>query len=233
MSPAAEGAQARARLGVFGGTFDPIHVGHLRAAEEAAEALGLERVVFVPSAAPPHKHRRSGDPLAPAASRLAWVRLAVDGNPRFEVDPLEIERGGPSFSVDTLRSIGAQVAPERPVFLIGEDAFAELGTWREPEKVLTLAHFAVLTRPPLRRGPLADGLSPALRADLELAADGHSARHRSAGTWIRRVEITALDVSASDLRARLRQGRSVRYLLPEAVRAAVLASGAYGRSRIG
>jgi nicotinate-nucleotide adenylyltransferase len=157
------------------------------------------------------------------------VRLAVEGNPRFEVDALEIERGGRSYSVDTLRSIGARVAPERPVFLIGEDAFADLGTWREPEKVLALAHFAVITRPPQQRASLADGLPPALLADLVIAADGRSARHRSAGTWLRRVEITALDVSASDLRARLREGRSVRYLLPEAVRIAVLASGAYGR----
>lgn len=219
-----------AATGVFGGTFNPIHLGHLRAAEEVGEALGLERVLFVPSARPPHKSDEGTDPMAPAELRLAWVRAAVADNPRFEVDALEIEREGTSFSVDTLRSLGARTAPERPVFVIGQDAFAEVGTWREPAAVFELAHFAVTTRPAAVRGSLADWLPKCVRDEVELAADGLSARHR-AGSWIRRVEITALDISASDIRARLRESRSVRYLLPETVYAAVLASGVYGAAR--
>jgi nicotinate-nucleotide adenylyltransferase len=217
------------RVGVFGGTFNPIHVGHLWAAEEVAEALGLERVIFVPSAAPPHKAERRDDPIAPAEQRLAWVRSAVAGNPRFEVDPLEIERGGRSYSVDTLRIIGERVAPELPVFVIGHDAFALLGTWREPQTILGLAHFAVIARPPVTRGRLADWLPECVRDDIVLAPDGLSGRHRSAGTQVRLLEITALDVSASEIRARLREERSVRYLLPEAVRSAVVESGAYAQ----
>ena len=228
-----EGPQAagteRARVGIFGGTFNPIHVGHLRAAEEVAEALDLERMIFVPSADPPHKTASARDPIAPPDQRLAWVRFAVANNPRFEVDPLEIERGGRSYSVDTLRSLGARIAPERPVFVIGHDAFLEMGTWREPTLLFTLAHFAVTTRPPAAVGSLADWIPKCVRDEVDIADDGRSGRHRSAGTWIRLLEISALDVSASDIRSRLRAGRSVRYLVPESVLDAVIRSGAYGR----
>jgi nicotinate-nucleotide adenylyltransferase len=214
MTVPGQGSAAIARMGVFGGTFNPIHVGHLRAAEEVTEALGLERMLFVPSAAPPHKSDPAGDAVAPAEWRLAWARRAVQDNPRFQVDDLEVERGGPSYSVDTLRILAERLAPDRPVFVIGHDAFVELGTWKEPETILRLAHFAVTTRPPVARGQLADWLPRCLRDDVEVAPDGLSGRHRGAGTWVR-------------IRRRLREGRSVRYLLPEVVRIAVLESRAY------
>jgi nicotinate-nucleotide adenylyltransferase len=220
------------RVGIYGGTFNPIHVGHLRAAEEAAEAIGLERVLFVPSAQPPHKAEDPGDPIAPAALRLAWVRLAVEGNPRFAVDPIEVERGGASYLVDTLRALRARVDGEL-VFLVGCDAFAEMGTWREPRELFRLASYAVTTRPPLRGGHLGDWLPDVVKEDVAIAADGRSGRHRAAPTWLRLVEITGFDVSSSDVRRRLREGRSVRYLLPEAVRRAALESGAYGGARSG
>ena len=223
-------AVGTARVGLFGGTFNPIHVGHLRAAEEVREALGLERVVFVPSADPPLK--RGGDErIAPARERLRWVERAIAGNPAFAVDALELERAGPSYTVDTLRVFGARLAPSLPVFVIGSDAFLELASWREPKALLELAHFAVLTRPPHREGSLADWVPAELAADLVLAPDGQQARHRSADSWVRRVAIRALDVSSTDLRRRLSAGRSVRYLLPEAVLDEILASGVYGPRR--
>jgi len=220
-------ADPRARVGLFGGTFNPIHVGHLRAAEEVGEALGLERVVFVPSAQPPHKRQREDDVIAPATERLAWVRAAVAGNPRFSVDAIEQARAGPSYSVDTLRAYAGEPGQARVVFVIGSDAFVDLGSWREPGALLSLANFAVMTRPPGPRGALVEWLPADLARHVELAPDGRSARHREAGTWIRTVEITALDVSSSDVRARLRAGRSVRYLLPDGVHDAVVASGLY------
>ena len=219
--------RAVARTGILGGTFNPIHIGHLRAAEEIADRIGLTRVIFVPSARPPHKREAGEDPIAPAAERLAWVRTAVAANPLFEVDTLEIDRDGPSYLVDTLRAMRERTAPELPVFLLGADAFREIETWREPENLLALAHFAVATRPPLGRERLAAWLPASLAAPFEMADDGRTAWHRDAGTWIRLVEITALDVSASAIRDGLRAGRSVRYLLPEPVHAAVLASGCY------
>jgi nicotinate-nucleotide adenylyltransferase len=219
----------RGGVGIFGGTFNPIHAGHLRAAEAVLDSLGLARMIFMPSAAPPHKSASDDDPIAPAAERLAWVRAALADHPRCEVDPLEIERGGRSYTVDTLRTIGERIAPQLPVFVIGHDAFLDVGTWREPEVVFRLAHFAVIVRPPAAMGSLADWLPKCVRDDFIVASDGLSGKHRSAGTWIRLLEIPALDVSASDIRARLRVGRSVRGLVPEAVREAVQRSGVYAR----
>ncbi len=216
-----------AQSGVFGGTFNPIHVGHLRAALEVSEALHLERMIFVPSAEPPHKENFTRDPLAPASQRLAWVREAISDDPRFEVDALEVERGGASYTVETLQTLGARTAPELPVFTIGCDAFSEVDSWREPEALFTLAHFAVTTRPPVARGALAEWLPKCLRDDIEIAADGLSGRHRTANTRIHVVEISALDVSASDIRRRIREGRSVRYLVPEPVRTLIEKSGVY------
>lgn len=217
-------------LGVFGGTFNPVHLGHLRAAEEVVELLGLERMLFVPSADPPHKDARHGV-LAPAGQRYAWVEAAVADNPRFVADPLELERAGPSYSVDTLAVIGERVKPAKPVFVIGDEAFAELGSWREPRRLLGLAHFAVLARPPRKgRAPtasLADCLPDALAADVEIEPGGLAGRHCHGDGWIRLLEIAALDVSATEVRARLRSGRSVRYLVPEPVRSAVVESGIY------
>jgi nicotinate-nucleotide adenylyltransferase len=221
-------ALAPAQCGVFGGTFNPIHLGHLRAAEEVAEALDLERMVFVPSAQPPHKSAHRGDALAPAHLRLAWVQAAIAKNPRFAVDALELEREGPSYSVDTLRAFAARLKPARCVFVIGQDAFVELGTWREPTALLELAHFAVTTRPPSGKGSLQTWMPPVLADQIELAPDGLSGRHRSAKTWIRAVEISSLEISSSDIRARLRAGRSVRYLLPDGIHDAVVESRVYG-----
>jgi nicotinate-nucleotide adenylyltransferase len=213
-------------VGLFGGTFNPIHLGHLRAAEQVREALGLERVVFVPSADPPLK-RDGPERLAPARDRLAWVELAIQGHPAFEVDALELERPGPSYTVDTLRVFAQRLAPERPIFIVGSDAFAELTDWREPKALLELAHFAVMTRPPADGSTLADWLPPELSAELVLAPNRQEAQHRSSGTWLRHVPIAALDVSSTELRRRLSEGLSVRYLLPDPVLAAILQSGVY------
>lgn len=220
------------RIGIYGGTFNPIHLGHLRAAEEVAEALGLDRVLFVPSATPPHKLEEAGDTIAPAADRFAWVQLATQDNSRFGVDDVEVARGGTSFLVDTLAALHAKLgAAAELVFLVGSDAFAEMGAWRAPRELFRMAHYAVIARPPLRDGHLARWLPEAVRDDVEIAADGRSGRHRSAGTQIWLVEIAGLAVSSSEIRRRLQAGRSVRYLLPEPVHRAVLASGAYAGSR--
>jgi nicotinate-nucleotide adenylyltransferase len=222
-------APASPRVGLLGGTFNPIHIGHLWAAEAVAEMFELERVIFVPSAEPPHKTPSRGGPIAPAEQRLAWVRAAIAANPRFAVDALEIERGGPSYSLDTLRTFHARLAPELPVFVIGLDAFGEIDTWHEAEALLALAHFAVIRRPPATRGRLADWLPECARDEVVLASDGLSGRHRSAASWLRLIEIPVLDISSSEIRTRLREGRSVRYLLPETVLNAVTESGAYAQ----
>ncbi len=214
-------------IGIYGGTFNPIHTGHLRAAEEVTAQLELERMIFVPSARPPHKNQEDGDPIAPAGERLAWVRAAVEADPRFEVDPIEVEREGKSYLVDTLCVLGERLAPAELVFVLGADAFREMDTWREPKTLFTLAHFAVTSRPPLRRGSLPEWIPEGLASDFEMAEDGLSARHRSASRWIRLLEIDAIDVSASSIRERIRAGASVRYLLPETIHDAVVGSRHY------
>jgi nicotinate-nucleotide adenylyltransferase len=220
------------RVGILGGTFNPIHLGHLRAAEEVCEALELDEMRLVPAAEPPHKRGTREDPLAPAELRLAWVRLACADNPRLVVDPLEVRRGGASFTVDTLAAVARECAPERPVFTIGCDAFRELESWREPGRVIALSDFAVMPRPGVAGG-LLDWIPPGLRGEFELSPDGHSAFHAGQGCRVWRVEVSALDISSSDIRERLRRGRSVRYLLPEAVRREVEKSGVYSQRGAG
>ncbi len=210
-----------ARIGIFGGTFNPVHLGHLRAAEEVCEALALDEMRLVPSAQPPHKSDTDDDPIAPAELRLEWANRAVADNPRLVVDPLEIERGGRSFTIDTVRAVAERSGVAHPVFVIGWDAFVLIDSWKDPEALLGLAHFAVMTRPPVAEGALGEWIPKGLRGLYDVAGDGLRAEHRSGETWIQAVEISALDISSSDVRARLRAGRSVRYLLPDPVRQAV------------
>ena len=220
------------RIGIFGGTFNPIHLGHLRAAEEVREQLGLARMLFVPAADPPLKGRDEG-PLAPAEQRLAWVEAAVAGHPEFEASGVELERTGKSYTVDTLRVLAERHPGDRLVFVVGCDAFRELGSWYEPEVLLSQSDFAVVTRPPTSEQ---EGLRDWIPADLQanFAFDPldresilETAHHGSAGTRIERVAIPGLDISATDIRRRIRESRSIRYLVPEAIRESVIKSGAY------
>jgi nicotinate-nucleotide adenylyltransferase len=215
---------AARRIGVFGGTFDPVHLGHLRCAEEAREQLGLDHVLFIPAADPPHKpHRR----ITPAHHRLAMVKLAAAGNPRFRVSSIEIERSGPSYTIDTLRSLRLRLGPAaRLTLLVGLDAFRDIGTWKEYRALFTLADLAVWDRP----GETAEGsralLPVAARADFCYAKNRTTLLHYT-GTRIQFLTVTALAISASDLRQRLQRGRSVRYLLPPAVERYVTREGLY------
>jgi len=201
------------RIGVFGGTFDPIHIAHLRSAEEAREQLGLDRVLFVPAADPPHKTRR----VTAAAHRLAMVRLAIAGHPAFRVSTLEIDRGGRSYTVDTLRALRERLPADTALtLLIGWDAFLEIGTWKQYRTLFELADVAVWTRPPHAvRAPRAL-LPVAARRDFCYGQDHQTLRHRT-GNQIRFLTVTALDISASAIRLRLRRGQSIRYLVPLAV----------------
>jgi nicotinate-nucleotide adenylyltransferase len=178
------------RIGIIGGTFNPIHTGHLLIAQDALEQGRLDRVVFIPSASPPHK--RAGN-LAPAADRLRMIRLAIAGNQRFEVDDLEICRGGKSYSVDTLTELRRRQPCTEFYFIIGSDSLRELHLWREPDRLVKLCRFIVAVRP---------GYEPVQR-------------RVSVRPLIVRTHVC--DVSSSEIRARLARGRSIRYLVPDAV----------------
>lgn len=210
------------RFGLFGGTFNPIHLGHLRAAEEVREGLGLERVIFIPSATPPHKRSDPADPIAPAVQRLDWVERSIADHKGFSVDRVEIDRAGKSYLVDTLTSIRARGSGRRPpVFIVGSDAFAQMGDWKEPERLFTLSDYAVMTRPPGLLVHLADAMPAVVRDAFDFSEDGRIALHREAGTRVELVTITALDISSSMIREARRSGRSIRYLVPESIRESI------------
>ncbi|HEY7409487.1 MAG TPA: nicotinate-nucleotide adenylyltransferase [Vicinamibacteria bacterium] len=177
-------------VGILGGTFDPIHLGHLRAAEVARQALGLDEVLFVPAGSPPH---RSG-PLGAALDRFAMVALATAAHPAFHPSDVEL-RDGASYTVDTLAALDAARPGDALFLIVGSDTYAEMTTWREHERVFSLCQVAVVARPGAEATPAAAGQ----------------------GRRVHVVPGDGLPVSATDVRRRLREGRSVRYLVPEAV----------------
>jgi nicotinate-nucleotide adenylyltransferase len=213
------------RIAVFGGSFNPIHYGHLLLADEVAEALALDRVLFVPAGHPPHKPATD---LAPASERFAMVALAVAGHPKFAVSDLELTRPGPSYTVDTLSALAR---PGDELFLlIGSETFLDLLSWREPRRVAQLARLVVVPR----TGSLFDPDSAAAQKVLHEVGAGPFASLRGEavpprGTLV--VHASSLPVSASELRRRAREGRSLAYRLPPAVIAYIEGHHLYGTGR--
>ena len=178
----------RLKIGILGGTFDPVHLGHLVLAETARSRLGLDKVLFIPVSQPPHKRRPD---ITDAEKRCAMLRCAINGNKRFSVSRIEIDRKGVSYSVETLRSLRARYPSARLYFIAGSDALAELKKWKHIDEIYSLCSFVIAPRPgfPLRSLPDRAKLLP----------EGF------------------LDISSSAVRAALRRGDSVRYLVPETV----------------
>jgi nicotinate-nucleotide adenylyltransferase len=196
-------------VGILGGTFNPPHLGHLVIAQEALAQLNLDRVVLMPVFSPPHKRAAEGqDPGARA--RLELCRLAVADDDRFEVSDLEVRRQGPSFTVDTLRELHERDPEHALIFIVGGDMAASLPRWREPEAVLALARLAVAERSGVRRSRLARRLGGLAGADRVVFFD-----------------MPRIDLSSSEIRARVAAGRPIRYLVPGAVAEAIRARGYY------
>jgi len=207
------------RIGLFGGTFDPVHIGHLRSALETAELLRLDELRLLPAARPPHRET----PQVPAQQRLAMVELAVAGVEPLRVDARELARDKPSYTIDTLESLRAELGDEDPLFLmLGWDAFCGLPTWHRWEELLRHCHLVVLQRPD------ADMEAPEDLRDLLAArnvADPNALC--GAGGQVTFVWQTPLAVSATQIRALLAQGRSPRFLVPDAVLNYIEAHGLY------
>ena len=216
-------------VGIFGGTFNPIHIAHLRAALEVRDALALDEIRFVPAALPPHKGTAG---LAEASDRLRMVELATAGVPGFRAWPIELERSGPSYTVDTVRALRAEVGPDgRVVLILGRDAFADFHTWRDPAAILALCDIVVMTRPPWAEAIALDEFPVATRDTICYDQRSEVFRHES-GHVVTLQRITSLDISASALRIQLAAGRSVRFLVPPAVEEYIEARGLY-RSEVG
>jgi nicotinate-nucleotide adenylyltransferase len=204
-----------AAIGVLGGTFDPIHFGHLRLAEEAAQTLQLAGVRFVPSAIPPHR----AAPQVSAAHRVAMVELAVKGNPLFSVDTRELRRAGPGYTVDTLAELRQEVGATHPVcLLVGADAFLDLATWNRWHRLFELAHIVVAHRPGYPVDTWQDRMPQPLAREYgsRTMAQPLSVHLAPAGGIVV-VPIAALDISSTRIRECLGSGLSPRYLLPDSV----------------
>lgn len=187
----------------MGGTFDPIHHGHLVAAEETRCAFDLEQVVFVPAGRP---WQKAGDEVSAAEERREMVEAATDGNPAFEVSRSEIDRGGPTYTIDTLRDFSG--SDRELYFITGADAILQILTWREPEEAARLATFVAVSRPGYDLGRLSS-LDERIRRRVET------------------LEIPALAISSTDIRRRVAEDRPIRYLVPDAVERYIREHGLY------
>ena len=199
------------RIGVLGGSFDPIHLAHLLMAESAREALGLDMVLFVPVREQPLKQ---GRPVTPAAHRVAMVELAIGGNPHFALSRVDVDRPGPSYTVDTLRALREEWGKQGEVemwFIAGADSLLTLPRWRDPEGILAHARLAVVGRP----GSTLD------LAELQATLPQLPAKV----DWI---DAPLIEISATDVRRRVAEGLSIRYRVPDAVREYILREGLYG-----
>ena len=199
-------------VGVFGGSFNPIHFGHLLLADDICEALRLDRVLFVPAAQPPHKPLTE---LAPAADRYQMTALAVREHPRFEVSDVEVARSGPSYTVDTLTALQDR---GRLHLIIGSETFLDLLNWREPQRVVTLARLVVIPRNGMDFDPDAPAAVKVLR-ELGLPGFAPAPGESSDGAAPLLLHAASLPISGSDLRRRAREGRSLAFRMPDPVAA--------------
>jgi nicotinate-nucleotide adenylyltransferase len=217
-----KGRVQKKRIGLFGGTFNPIHSGHLRGAEEIREAFRLQEVIFIPAAIPPHKGTKE---VIEAKHRLEMVRLATATNPFFSTTDIELLRPEKSYSIDTLRYFSKR-HQETFFFILGRDAFGEIETWKDFQHLFSLCNFIVMTRPgsqkALSSSPLPEALAPLFRYDRKVRGWVHTSGH-----IVYFKEITVLDISSTKIRERIERGESVKYLIPSEVEAYILKNRLY------
>ncbi len=217
------------KIGLFGGTFDPIHWGHLRSAEEVREAFSLDRLLFIPASRPPLKKKQPG---ASAQDRLKMVRLAVAKNPGFGVSTVEMSRPGKSYSIDTIRHfVHRQSRKDSLYFILGLDAFRQIGSWKNFREIFPLCHLIVTSRPDSNSLSLR-GMPVAVRR-LFCYSDREGVYRHSSGTYLFFLKITDISISASKIRSRLKEGRSIRYLVPLEVERYIKRKGLYRRHQEG
>jgi nicotinate-nucleotide adenylyltransferase len=212
------------RLGLFGGTFNPIHYGHLRTAEEVIEALELHRLWFIPAAQPPHKTIQQ---VTPFEMRLEMTRLAVGRHPRITVSDIESRRPGKSYSYETLRQVREESGPDWELyFVLGLDSILEITTWKNYPELFNLCHFVVLDRPGYDRSQLEGVLRREVDPRFQPLPEAAGFQHPN-GSKVYFLATTLMDISATRIRSLAGQGRSIRYLLPERVRRYIIKNKLY------
>lgn len=215
------------KLGIFGGTFNPIHYGHLSAAEEIRDRLRLDKILFIPSNIPPHKSEAD---MPSAAHRVEMVRLAILNNPRFELSDMEVKRGGRSYTIDTITDLRRERPETEFYFITGIDSFMEIHTWKDWERLLTQSWFVVLSRPgyrfaELERLPFMKSQGVGLNALDRNEIDHLDVRSGEIAICLDRIPL--YDISSTDIRKRIRDGRTVKYLLPDAVETYIIENRLY------
>ena len=208
--------------GIFGGTFDPIHMGHLRIAEEIREVFSLERIYFVPGGIPPHKKRRK---ITDAEERLHMLKAAVKGNNFFQVSEIETKRSGPSYTIDTLKAFEKRF--DELYFLIGIDAFSQIDTWHLYRELFYHTNFIVMTRPSSKKQAILEMLPGDVKKDIRKGNDALCV-HKS-GRKIYLHDITQIDISSTKIKELLKKHRSIRYLVPVSVEKIIIEKGLYNK----
>lgn len=211
------------RLGVFGGSFNPVHFGHLRAAEEVCEELLLDQIIFIPTYIPPHKDTSF---LVAFEHRYNMVSLALKGHPKFIVSDIEARLGGTSYTVRTLTRLREVHQKADIFFLVGSDAFMEIDSWWHFREIFDLASITIMTRPGVSPEDISKFVSERLNLDYRWVEDEKHFKH-SEGYPIRLVSVTLIDISASRIRRLVSLGRSIRFLVPEAVREYIILNRLY------
>lgn len=202
------------RLGIFGGTFNPVHLGHLRAAEEIRERFDLQRIIFITAAMPPHK-KVEGE--VAGEHRMEMVRLAIARNPHFSLSDIELKTPGKSYSIGTIQHFRRKYGTESQIFFIlGMDAFLEIRTWKSFQELFSLCHFIVMTRPGFEKPSSVPVLPPKIGGAFIYDEGENRFVHRD-GYCVYLQEITLLDISSTKIREEVKKGRSIRYLLPREV----------------
>ncbi len=210
------------QIGIFGGTFNPIHFGHLRLAEEVRQRLSLKKILFIPSSIPPLKK----EDVAGADDRLQMVKMAIKGNPCFELSEIELRRKGPSYTVYTLREIEETPGLGKgSVFIMGIDSFLELTLWYRPEEVIRLTDIAVVNRPTHDISEIYS--SPYIVKGSEKTEKGIKRFELTSGRTLYVLPVMGLNISASEIRNLIKKGGSIKYLLPESVESYIISKGLY------
>ena len=211
------------KLGILGGTFDPIHLGHLRSAEEIGQHLALEKVYLIPSALPPHK---TGTPITPFHHRLAMTRLGTDCSHLLQTMDLEGQRPGFSYSIETLQELTQVFGPEADLFfIVGMDAFLEIKTWRNYKHLFDYAHFVVLSRAGCRNHGL-----EAIFSDLDIKGSKMETENlflAPSGKSTTLITSTLMEISSTNIRNMVKEDKSIHFLVPETVRAYIIEKGLY------
>lgn len=209
------------RIGLFGGTFDPVHIGHLRVAEEIRESFQLERVYFIPANIPPHKKRQL---ITEPDIRLKMIKSAVRDNRFLRVSDIELKRKGVSYSIDTVRTFEKRF--KSLYFIVGIDAFFEIDTWHDYKEIFNHTNFIIMLRPMDKKGEMSDFFPVGLKEHIKRIGDAKFLH--SSGNMIYFQKVTQLDISSTGIRKNIKNGKSTRYIIPKTVEKIIREKRLYG-----